>query len=757
MKKLAKLAALLAAAALLFGAAGCSGDDDDDPKSEPTLKSISVTADGDVKDHYNGDETEFDHTGITVTAHYSDETTKDVTGDATFTATYEDEDGEEKSFPVAEKNIYKVTVTAHYEGMEDTLKDPIIITVGDVELESISIAADSTAKTTYEQGAAFDYTGITVTAYYDVGEPVVIPNDDVEFTATYGDDNSEFTTSLPPDEYLVTLTAKYKGKEASLDPVTITIKEADDDDDDDEEETYFKSFVASDDLDVDTLTSKDGLVTIGARGEYQDNQSYETSDYDEEAGTGYSYTARVRINTTQSDKKGTLTITHVKVGSVLRFDGGNASKDVNRSMNISGAAEGEKVWEAYDMGSFYYTATAETVVLESKTNYFCIYGIHVVDEEVAESVTDTTTTYEKPVVELSKNAVVKNSDVTITAEIPNATKTTTYSTGRVATESVKVDAKITYTGAAVADNGKVDTSTEGTFTITASYTIGEDIYTSAEVTLNVAGGFETDEVTVTNDNLGLIAESAESSDTTVATVEKTSDGVKITSVEAEGDEDERTAVITVKSTDGKEAVVVVTVSLIGKITPKVYKYSETPTITWAIPDKDTLTGESTLYGIEVGDVEGYADNKKVDWATTSKKFKYSGGSTQDTATFTTNLKNTANECISNGNYAQVEITNNTDAPVTLLSLAYTHAIGDKSSGYGCQALYWIGDVTGEGTALAASAYGSENAILTKADVSFADDVTVANGQKVTIRFAYYGGANGGKVCALKDVVLSVAK
>ena len=762
MKKLAKLAALLAAAALLFGAVGCSGGDDDDPKSEPTLKSISVTANEDVKDHYNGDETEFDHTGLTVTAHYSDETTKDVTGDATFTATYEDEDGTEKEFPVAEKNIYEVTVTAHYEGMEDTLKDPIIITVGDVVLESISVSGTLTKKS-YKQGADLDYTGITVKAHYDIGEPVSLSHSQVRFEATYND-GEEFTTRLEPNDYSVTITATYEGEKASLaEPVTITIEEASGEDDDDGEETYFKSFVASDDLGVDTdsesytsFTSKDELVKILGRAKYQ-KTGWDTADYDETAGTGYTYTARVKINATDKNGEGKLTITKVKVGDVLRFDGGNAANNVGRKMNITGANKTE--WEASAQGSFYLTATAETVVLESMTNEFCIYGIHVVDEEVEESVTDTTTTYEKPRVTLSKNAVVKNSDVTITAEIPNATKTTTYSTGRVATESVKVDAKITYTGAAVADNGKVDTSTEGTFTITASYTIGEDIYTSAEVTLNVAGGFETDEVTVTNDNLGLIAESAESSDTTVATVEKTSDGVKITSVEAEGDEDERTAVITVKSTDGKEAVVVVTVSLIGKITPKVYKYSETPTITWAIPDKDTLTGESTLYGIEVGDVEGYADKSKVAWATTSGKFKYSSvGNTQDTATFTTNLKKTANECISNGNYAQVEITNNTGAPVTLLSLAYTHAISDKSGDYGCQALYWIGDVTGEGTALDASTYEKEsNAILTKADVSFADDVTVANGQKVTIRFAYYGGANGGKVCALKDVVLSVAK
>ena len=759
MKKFTKAALLLAAgAAFLFAACSHSsgGGKEDDP--ERTLKSISVTANEDVKDHYNGDETEFDHTGLTVTAHYSDETTKDVTGDATFTATYEDEDGTEKEFPVAEKGIYKVTVTAYYEGKTDSLSEPIIITVGDVELESISVSGSLT-KTSYKQGANLDYTGITVEAHYDVGEPVSLSHSQVRFEATYND-GEEFTTRLEPNDYSVTITAYYEGEQASLaEPVTITIEEADGDDDG--EETYFKSFVVSDDLDVGTLTSKDGLVTIGARGEYQDNQSYETSDYDEEAGTGYSYTARVRINTTQKDNKGTLTITHVKVGSVLRFDGGNASKNENRSMNISGAAEGEKVWEAYNMGSFYYTATAETVVLESKTNYFCIYGIHVVDKEVAPTSTSSTMDYANPVVELSDTSIAAGESVTVTA---TATVTTTvaWSTGKVEATEANFTGEITYAitkdgteyTAAQVTGGTFVPTEQGEYAITASYTVGREKYDSEPVTLKVTAGFGSKTVTVANDEgtLGLVATgTAQSNDSTVATAVIDSNNITITSLK------KGTATITVTSADGKSANIDVTVAADGSITTKVHKYRLISTVTWSVETKDDLTGTSTLSGLVVGDVEGYANNEKVAWVTDSGKFKYSGGSGQDTATFTTNLKSAAKDCISNGNYAQVEITNNTGASVTLLSLAYTHAIKDKNTNYGCQAFYWIGDVTGEGTALDASTYGSESAILTKADVSFADDVTVANGQKVTIRFAYYGGANGGKVCALKDVVLSVAK
>ena len=591
MKKLAKLAALLAAAALLFGAVGCSGGDDDDPPAK-TLEGIKITADDTVKTQYDVN-AELDLlTGVKVTAEYSDKSEENVTDKADITATYKDA-GTDKPFDTKTKGIFHVTLAASYEGKEATLEEPITITVG-VELASISMEVVGDVKTTYKQGEPIDPTGIKVTAHYDTGSESALSNSEVEFTATYkvGDEDKPFTTDLEPGDYnSVTLIATYKGKTAELRAPTITIVENDGgedsgDGDDDGKETYFKSFVASDDLGVDTdsssyttFTSKDELVKILGRAKYQINE-WNTADYDETAGTGYTYTARVKINATNKDGEGKLTITKVKIGDVLRIDGGNANPDV-RKMSITGANKTE--WEASAQGSFYLTATAETVVLESMTNEFCIYGIHVVDEEVEESVTDTTTTYEKPVVELSADSVAKDDSegVTVNVTIPQSTTKTIYSTGKVETTKADVTAEITYEGATVTD-GKVDISSVeagDSLTITASYTAGGETYTSEPVTLKVTAGFESKEETVPNDEdtLGLVATpgTADTSDKTVATAEIDSNNITITSHK------KGTATITVSDGTNK-ATIDVTVDADGSITPKVHKYGEATEDSWTI-------------------------------------------------------------------------------------------------------------------------------------------------------------------------------
>lgn len=540
--------------------------------------------------------------------------------------------------------------------------------------------------------------------------------------------------------------------------VTYTVKEAEKP----EEPVYFESFVASEFGDANStdtqLTSADGLVTTGTRNAYQINQPYQTNDYNEEAKTGYSYTARIKIKTSQTGKPGTLTITHVKVGDILRIDGGNGSNNGDvRKMGITGADETE--WESTVHGSFYLTATADTIVLESMTNEFNIYGIHVVDKKVDESIVgEPKMAYEKPTLTLSATSVVNGDEVTATVTIPDATKTTTYSTGRVTSETVPVNAAITYSGATVTD-GKVDTSAEGTLTITASYTIDGNEYKSEAVTLEVTGSFEEQETTVANndDTLGLTATDATSADESVATaaLDNTKANIVITSKKA--------GTTTITASDGtNSAKINVTVKANGEIETVVRKYPVIETITWALTDKDHLSGVSTLAGLDVGSVEGYASNTKVSaWADEKSKFKYDGDSSYTSvATFTTSLKTNASDCISNGNYAQIVITNNTDKGITLSELEYTHSIKDKpGSGtgtFGCQAFYWIGAATGKGTALTTSTYTEQtSAILTKAKVTFAEDTVVAAGQSVTIRFAYYGGNNSNKVCALKDVVLSV--
>ena len=118
MKKITRIAALLAATAfLLAGFPACSDDEGDD---DPTLEKIEINADG-AKTEYNvGDP--FDNAGITITAKYSDGSTKDVTADATLTAT--SEDGE--PFTTATADTFEVTLTATYEGKTS---EPVTCTI----------------------------------------------------------------------------------------------------------------------------------------------------------------------------------------------------------------------------------------------------------------------------------------------------------------------------------------------------------------------------------------------------------------------------------------------------------------------------------------------------------------------------------------------------------------------------------------------------------------------------------------------------
>lgn len=118
MKKITRIATLLAATAfLLAGFPACSDDEGDD---DPTLEKIEINADG-AKTEYNvGDP--FDNAGITITAKYSDGSTKDVTADATLTAT--SEDGE--PFTTATADTFEVTLTATYEG---ETSEPVTCTI----------------------------------------------------------------------------------------------------------------------------------------------------------------------------------------------------------------------------------------------------------------------------------------------------------------------------------------------------------------------------------------------------------------------------------------------------------------------------------------------------------------------------------------------------------------------------------------------------------------------------------------------------
>ena len=110
---------------------------------EVTLSSIAVSG---KTSYYVGDELD-----LTVTATYSDSTTKDVTADAALS-------GYDLSTAGTQ------TVTATYEGKTATTS----ITVNEVQLNAIAVTTQPT-KTTYITGEALDTTGMVVTATYNNG------------------------------------------------------------------------------------------------------------------------------------------------------------------------------------------------------------------------------------------------------------------------------------------------------------------------------------------------------------------------------------------------------------------------------------------------------------------------------------------------------------------------------------------------------------------------------------------------------------
>ena len=118
--------------------------------SEPavTLSSIAISG---TTSYYVGDEL-----ALTVTATYSDTTTKDVTAEATLTG-----------YNMSAAGTY--TVTAAYEGKEATCE----ITVAEPYVTRIEITADPT-KTVYDQGDELDTNGMVVTAIYNNGATAVV-------------------------------------------------------------------------------------------------------------------------------------------------------------------------------------------------------------------------------------------------------------------------------------------------------------------------------------------------------------------------------------------------------------------------------------------------------------------------------------------------------------------------------------------------------------------------------------------------------
>lgn len=262
---------------------------------------------------------------------------------------------------------------------------------------------------------------------------------------------------------------------------------------------YFSSFVASDcensekvttvapakDTDDFSTGDNSGTWTVTSA-LYQAGQNYTTSDYDKDNGTGYTYTARIKVK-----KDGVFTI-NTKSGTVLRVDGGTASNGNARTMAISGAEQTE--WVSVATGSFYLTATSDTVTLTSSTNQFNIYGIHAVDAYVAPTATKTTTTYSNPAITFtnSSNEEVTSCDkdavITATATVAKSSTVTAYSAGTQKTAEADVTETVSWTNATPSKSDSkvatVTTSTAGNITVTASYTVDGTAYTgSADITV----------------------------------------------------------------------------------------------------------------------------------------------------------------------------------------------------------------------------------------------------------------------------------
>lgn len=211
-KTLILAATLLLCLAVLFAA--CAPEE---PTTKTTLKSIAVTTQPTKTAYTEGDK--FDPTGMVVTATYSDETTKAVSG-----------------YKFSPDGALKTTdnkITVSYTEGDVTVKVEVAITVvakqqpqPEVVLSAIEITT-APAKTSYLVGERFDPTGMVVTAKYSDdtskavtdytidldGKDLVRANQKVVVSYTEGDvtkqANVKITVSYPLDSLsLNTLPAK---------------------------------------------------------------------------------------------------------------------------------------------------------------------------------------------------------------------------------------------------------------------------------------------------------------------------------------------------------------------------------------------------------------------------------------------------------------------------------------------------------------------------------------------------------------------
>lgn len=134
-----------------------------DSITAPDLVSIEVTTQPTKTSYFVGDT--FDSTGMVVTGHYSNETSKEIS-DYTIS-------------PSEALTLEDTTATISYEGKTTNVS----ITVEEDLINSIAITTEPT-KVSYTEGETLDITGLVVSATFASGKTEVLDNSELTFVPT---------------------------------------------------------------------------------------------------------------------------------------------------------------------------------------------------------------------------------------------------------------------------------------------------------------------------------------------------------------------------------------------------------------------------------------------------------------------------------------------------------------------------------------------------------------------------------------------
>ena len=161
------------------------------PQPVKTLTALALSGSPTTTTYTIGDS--FDPTGLTVTATYSDNSTADVTSNATWQC-------DPATFTTAGSQTVTVMATV---GDQSDVQEYSVSVTAPVTLNEITLSG-TLAKSIYEQYETFDKTGLVVTAHYSDGTTA-----DVTSSATWEFDPATFETA---GRQSVLVSATYNGK-----------------------------------------------------------------------------------------------------------------------------------------------------------------------------------------------------------------------------------------------------------------------------------------------------------------------------------------------------------------------------------------------------------------------------------------------------------------------------------------------------------------------------------------------------------------